>query len=435
MVYYVVHAIIDDMKRTIFLVDMNAFFVSCEMSRNPDLRGRPAAVAGNPQKRTGIILAANYEARNYGIRTAMTVNQAKLLCPDLLTVSPDHGFYQNKSREVMNLLEEYSPVIEPNSIDEAWLDLTGCESIYESPKAAATLIMEQIRIRIDLSCSIGISENKFLAKMASEMKKPMGITELWISDIQSKMWPLPVTSMYGIGAKTADKLATYGIYTIGDLARTGAEALISIFGKNGLLLHQHANGIDNEPVQPSVEDDMKSIGRSVTLPQDIDNLGILRPILMRLSDEVAASARKHHAKGNVVRLNLKFSDFHVINRQETVKSTNSGNDIFMTGYDLLRRNWQPGWSVRLIGITLAGFDQPRASQQLSIFDLTDQSAINASTTDKTISSEEITTQNCSDLDNILDKIKEKHGDGAITRASLIKFKNKAFPGMKSDDQE
>src|SRR5690554_6938489 len=117
------------MKRTIFLVDMNAFFVSCEMSRNPDLRGRPAAVAGNPQKRTGIILAANYEARSYGIRTAMTVNQAKQLCPDLLTVSPDHGFYQYKSREVMNLLEEYSPVIEPNSIDEAWLDLTGCESI------------------------------------------------------------------------------------------------------------------------------------------------------------------------------------------------------------------------------------------------------------------------------------------------------------------
>lgn len=421
------------MKRTIFLVDMNAFFVSCEMSRNPDLISKPAAVAGNPEKRTGIILAANYEARAYGIKTAMTVSKAKQLFPGLITVSPDHNFYQQKSREVMTLLQEFSPVIEPNSIDEAWLDLTGCDTIYASPLSAAQIIMKEIKTRLDLSCSIGISENKFLAKMASEMKKPMGITELWLSDIKTKMWPLPVSNMYGIGTKTASRLSDCGISSIGDLARTSAETMRNLFGKNGTIIHNHANGIDNEPVTPRSDDEMKSIGRSVTLPQDISRPDMLRSILIKLSDEVAATARKNLVKGNVIRLNLKFKDFTVINRQETVHPTNSGNEIFQTGYNLLLKNWQSDWSVRLIGITLAGFDHSHEPQQLSIFDLAEQQH-----TQKTNShdrSAEAIIRTREKLDAALDTIKEKHGNGAVTRASLIKFQNKSFPGIKSPEQE
>lgn len=421
------------MKRTIFLVDMNAFFVSCEMSRNTELKGKPAAVAGNPEKRTGIILAANYEARRYGIKTAMTVSKAKQLFPDLVTVSPDHDFYQHKSREFMSLLQDYSPVIEPNSIDEAWLDLTGCEGIYKSPFSAAEIIMQEIKSRLDLSCSIGISENKFLAKMASDMKKPMGITELWQSDIMTKMWPLPVSNMYGIGSKTAFRLSKCGITTIGDLAQTSAETMNSILGKNGLLMHRHANGIDDEPVVPHTNDEIKSIGRSVTLPQDINDPVLLRPIMIKLADEVAAAARKTLAKGNVIRINLKFKDFTVISRQETVHPTNSGNDIFQTGYSLLLKNWQSDWSVRLIGITLAGFDHSNESQQLTIFDLTDQQQTHKP--NKQDRSAEAIVRTREKLDAALDTIKEKHGNGAVTRASLIKFQNKSFPGMKSTEQE
>ena len=188
------------MQKVIFLVDMNAFFISCEMTRNDSLVGIPAAVAGDPKKRTGIILAANYEARSYGVKTTMVLHEALKLCPKIILVPPDHRFYGQKSEEVMDLLSNYTPILEQNSIDEAWLDMTGCEGLFGKPVEAAKRIMDEIKDRLGLWCSIGIAENKFLAKMAAEMKKPLGITELWKHDIPIKLWPLPVKEMYGIGA-------------------------------------------------------------------------------------------------------------------------------------------------------------------------------------------------------------------------------------------
>jgi DNA polymerase-4 len=161
------------MQRVIFLVDMNAFFISCEMTRNNGLVGIPAAVAGDPKKRTGIILAANYEARAQGVKTAMVVQEALRLCPKITLVPPDHRFYRQKSDEVMELLSHYTPILEQNSIDEAWLDMTGCQGLFGKPVASASRIMNEIKDGLRLWCSIGIAENKFLAKMASEMKKPL----------------------------------------------------------------------------------------------------------------------------------------------------------------------------------------------------------------------------------------------------------------------
>ena len=175
------------MKKVIFLVDMNAFFISCEMTRNPSLVGIPAAVAGDPKRRTGIILAANYEARAQGVKTAMVNHEALKRCPELTLVSPDHHFYGRKSEAVMHLLSNYTPDIEQNSIDEAWLDMTGSEGLFGKPLNAAQRIMDEIKDRLGLWCSIGIAENKFLAKMAAEMKKPLGITELWEKDIPEKL--------------------------------------------------------------------------------------------------------------------------------------------------------------------------------------------------------------------------------------------------------
>ena len=160
-------------SRIIFLVDMNAFFIGCEMARNPELKGHPAAVAGDPKNRTGIILAANYDARKFGVKTTMHVHEALNLCPGLILVPPTRGLYAKKSREVMEVLSRFTPVIQKNSIDEAWLDLTGCEGLFGNPVQIAEKIMNDIINELDLWCSIGISENKFLSKMASEMKKPL----------------------------------------------------------------------------------------------------------------------------------------------------------------------------------------------------------------------------------------------------------------------
>ncbi|HAS91253.1 MAG TPA: DNA polymerase IV, partial [Clostridiales bacterium] len=246
------------MKRVIFLVDMNAFYISCEKTRHPEIEGKPAAVAGDPVNRTGIILTANYEARKYGVKTTMILREAFRLCPDLIIIPPDHRFYEKKSQEVMQILSSYTPIVEQNSIDEAWLDMTGCERLFGQPLESARSIMDRIKNELNLWCSIGISENKFLAKMASEMKKPLGITELWKKDIEEKLWPLPVDYMYGVGKQTAKKLNSMGIYTIKDLALTKREDIYHKLGKIGVELVLLANGKDDTPVNVNRED-IKSI--------------------------------------------------------------------------------------------------------------------------------------------------------------------------------
>ncbi len=172
----------------------------------------------------------------------------------------------------MDLLSNYTPALEQNSIDEAWLDMTGSEGLFGKPVVAAQRIMNEIKDSLGLWCSIGIAENKFLAKMAAEMKKPLGITELWEKDIPIKLWPLPVKEMYGVGAKTAEKLNHMGIKTIGDLAKSKENLIVKTFGKGGIEIYQHANGIDNSPVLARVDDDVKSIGREKTLSEDITDI-------------------------------------------------------------------------------------------------------------------------------------------------------------------
>jgi len=392
-------------QRVIFLVDMNAFFISCETIRDPSLSGRPAAVAGDPKKRTGIILAANYEARAHGVKTAMVLHEALKLCPGMLLVSPDHHFYEEKSQEVMDLLSNYTPIVEQNSIDEAWIDMTGSEGIFGKPEEAAKQMMDEIKSRLGLWCSIGIAENKFLAKMASEMKKPLGITTLWPDSIETKLWPLPVKNMYGVGKKTAEKLNCMGIRTIGSLASYNKDHLVKIFGKVGVNLHIHANGFDPSPVTPHSQGDMKSIGRSKTLPQDISDLNKARIILMELSEHVAITARKHEKKGCTVQITLKHSDFRVLTRQTTVPATSSTIEIYRAGCSLLEQNWYRFNPVRLIGISLGGFVGLGPSGQMSLFDL-------ASDQEKQDKEERI--------DQVMDKIRNKHGIGKISRGTLIK---------------
>ncbi len=357
----------EHMKKVVFLVDMNAFYISCEKTRHPEIEGKPAAVAGDPVNRTGIILTANYEARKYGIKTTMILREAFRLCPDLIIIPPDHSFYDKKSKEVMQILSSYTPVIEQKSIDEAWLDMTGSESLFGQPLESAKSIMNKIKNELDLWCSIGISENKFLAKMASEMKKPLGITELWIKDIQEKLWPLPVSYMYGVGKQTANKLNSIGIFTIKELALTNKENIFHKFGKSGVELVLLANGIDDSCVTVNRED-MKSIGRTTTLPHDIKDIEYAKAILMELSDDVGMTARKSGKKGHTVQITIKYSNFNTITRQMGINPTCNIKDIYAAGVKLLERNWsnQP---VRLLGISLSGFQNHK--EQISLFNLVD----------------------------------------------------------------
>ena len=267
------------MQRVIFLVDMNAFFISCEMTRRPELKGKPAAVAGDPKRRSGIILAANYEARKFGVKTTMVLYEALRLCPGLVLVPPEHSFYEEKSREVMKILRNYSPVVEQNSIDEAWLDLSGCEALFGDPQTIAKHIMQNIINDLDLWCSIGISDNKFLAKMASERKKPLGITEIWEKDVPEMLWPLPVREMYGIGKQTEKKLLTLGINTIGDIAAFDQKTLIKLLGKYGDELYRLSNGKDSTPVTENPYHESKSISRSTTLLEDTVDIEYAKKVI------------------------------------------------------------------------------------------------------------------------------------------------------------
>ena len=394
------------MQKIIFLIDMNAFFISCEMTRNASLVGIPAAVAGDPKKRSGIILAANYEARSYGVKTTMVLHQAMRLCPKLILVPPDHRFYEQKSQEVMDLLSNYAPILEQNSIDEAWLDMTGSERLFGKPVHAARRIMNEIKDKLGLWCSIGIAENKFLAKMAAEMKKPLGITEIWEDDIPVKLWPLPVKEMYGIGGKTAEKLNHMGIQTIGELARLDANLIIKTFGKYGNEMCLHANGIDNAPVLARMADDMQSIGRSTTLPEDVSDVEKAKLVLMELVDDIGMTARRHDKKGRTVHITLKNSDFHVVTRQTTIPATSTTKEIYQAGCSLLEQNWSRSHPVRLIGISLSGFHEGGSSAQLSLFDQMEDNVMKSDKNER--------------IDKAMDEIRNKHGSEIITFAALVK---------------
>lgn len=392
------------MGRIIFLVDMNAFFIGCEMTRIPELKSKPAAVAGDPKNRGGIILSPNYEARKYGVKTTMLIHEARKLCPDILFVPPEHSFYSHMSGLVMEVLGRYAPLVQQNSIDEAWLDLTGCEKLFGRPVEIAEKIMRDIESELDLWCSIGISENKFLAKMASEIKKPRGITELWKGDIKEKLWPLKVREMYGVGKQSEKKLNNMGIYTIGDIAAKDARVLIREFGKYGEEIHMLANGEDSSPVDPKYYGESKSISRSITLSEDTADMEYLKGILLELSEEVGLDARKQDYRGRTVSIVIKFSDFQVITRQRSIQPTYLTKEIYETGVRLLKDNWNGIRPIRLIGIGIGGTAEERV-QQLSIFDITQEKP--------NIKKEE-------KLEKALDAIKERYGVSAVKRARLIK---------------
>ncbi|MHC0036014.1 DNA polymerase IV [Pseudoneobacillus sp. C159] len=353
--------------RVILHVDMNSFYASVEMAYDSSLKGKPLAIAGNVEERRGIIITCSYEARKYGVKTTMPLWEAKKLCPGLIVMKPNFDRYRASSLAMFDILRQYSDLVEPVSIDEGYMDIT--ESYrFGSPLQIAEIIQKRLKEQLDLPCSIGIAPNKFLAKMASDMKKPLGITVLRKRDIPNVLWPLPTYEMHGVGKRTAEKLKTIGIETVGHLAVASDIQLKALLGINGIRIKERANGIDPRLVDPESVEDFKSIGNSTTLPRDTTNQHELFHVLENLSDTVSIRMKRKKVVASSIGVTIRFKDRKTITRSKKVDNPFfQKEEIFSLAKQLFLKNWN-GDPIRLLGITASELtDHGHAVKQLDLF--------------------------------------------------------------------
>lgn len=381
-------------QRTILHVDMDAFFAAVEQRDNPNLRGKPVAVGGSAESR-GVVAAASYEARRYGIRSAMPSAEAQQRCPQLILVAPDHTKYRRVSEQIMALLAEYTPLVEQVSVDEAFLDVSGSLRLH----GGAVQIGQQIRQRISqdfqLTASVGIGPNKFVAKLASEQAKPDGLLAIEPGQVCEFLAPLPVAALWGVGETTAGKLRQLGFATIGQLQQCDAAELVAQFGKHGRRLAQLARGQDDSPIQ--TDRDRKSVSHEQTFAEDTKDRQFLRGKLLELSEQVGHRLRSDQFKGRTVTLKLRFSDFHTITRSTTLtESTNSDQQIYRSAGALLAAVNLAQRKVRLVGVAVSNLDTGEQPQLLV-----------------PPSSRE------SEVDKAMDAVRERFGTDSVQRARLV----------------
>ncbi len=352
--------------RQILHVDMDAFFVSVEEVLDPSLKGKPVIVGGNPDSR-GVVAAASYAARKYGIHSAMPIAKAKKLCPHAIFLRGSHGRYREYSEKVFEILKRYSPLVEPMSLDEAFVDLTGCERLHGPVLKAAEEIRNEILEVLGLNASIGIASNKLLAKIASAYCKPNGM--LWItSGMEQKfLAPLPIRRVPGIGPKGEAGLKRMGVKSVGDLARLPLELLEETYGKWGTSLYRKARGISDSPVI-SETDDPRSISRETTFETDSTDPLFLESTLSYLTEKVAGQLRENKLFASTVALKLRYSDFQTVTRSKTLDMPSAEDHIlFKTGVGLFRNLFTCGAQVRLIGFTCTSLT-PHPHRQEELFD-------------------------------------------------------------------
>ncbi|BAM47325.1 DNA polymerase IV [Amphibacillus xylanus] len=382
--------------RVIFHVDINSFYASVEAAYNPSLKGKPLAIAGNPEERRGIIVTSSYEARAKGIKTTMPLWQAKNLCPELIVLPPNFDRYRHASQEIFKLMAEITPLVQPVSIDEGYLDITDCYELG-SPLDIAYNLQMRIKNELDLPCSIGIAPNKFLAKMASDMKKPMGITVLRIRDLPKKLWPRQIEEMYGVGEKTADKLRRIGVNKIGDLVEADRFTLRRILGVNGERLQERAKGIDPSPVDPDAIYDFKSIGNSETLREDTTDETVIATLLRRLARKVAVRLERKEVVAQTLQIMIRYHDRRTITRSLTHDEYFFMEDqIFAIANELFDVNWN-GEPIRLLGITAQNLiEKEQAVEQLNLFTYQDHLEDEA-------------------LQKVIDQLSEKYGENPFKK--------------------
>ncbi|HZW83084.1 MAG TPA: DNA polymerase IV [Candidatus Deferrimicrobium sp.] len=382
-------------EKKIIHVDMDAFYASVEQRDNPELRGKPVVVGGSPQSR-GVASTCSYEARKYGIRSAMPLAEAYRRCPHAIFVPVNGRKYREVSLQINKIFHDYTPLVEPLSLDEAFLDVTGSTRLFGSAERIATEIKARIQEEINLTASVGLACNKFLAKIASDLKKPNGFVVVAPDRIQQFLDPLPVERIWGVGVKTAERLHGLNIRRVRELRQLDMEFLERLFGIGGKQLYLLARGIDERPVE--VERGVKSIGREITFSEDIRDREALATFLLELTVDVGRKLRKEALKARTINLKLRFKDFSTITRARTLDSlTNLDDVIFANSSELLQEVVLKD-SVRLIGVSVSNLSDQEESQ-LSLFAEPKQEKEN--------------------LTKTVDLLKERFGEKSIIRARLL----------------
>ncbi len=348
----------DKRKRVILHSDLNNFFASVEIANDPSLKGKPLIVCGDPKERHGIVLAKNEEAKKFGIKTAETVYSALRKCPHLQMVESHYGEYKKYSRKVREIYERYTEKIEECSIDECALDVTESVWLFGGGENIAQRIRQEVKAELGVTVSVGVSFNKVFAKLASELKKPDAVTVITEENYKDVVWRLPVGELLFVGGSTEKTLLRLGITTIGQLALADEETLIKALGKRGRQLRIFARGEDEEPVKwEKSKEDLKSIGNSITLPQDVTDREAVKRWIYALSESVTARQRAADVgRASTVHIVIRDDNLQFYTYQTKVPPTGHCGDVAKTAFALFCKHYPLGKRVRLVGVTVSGFD-------------------------------------------------------------------------------
>lgn len=380
-------------ERDILLCDLDAFFAAVEQRDQPELRGKPVIIGGSPEGR-GVASTCSYEARAYGVRSAMPMKKALQLCPQAVVLRGRMHRYKEVSLQVLQIFEQFTPEIEPVSIDEAYLAIKKGLGL-----STASDIHRVVREKLDLPISVGVSANKLLAKIACEQAKPNNVGTLWPEEVPAVLWPMPIRVLPGIGPIAEKNLHSLGIRTVKDLAVYPADSLVRYFGKNAETMHQYARGIDNRDLEP--EHEVKSISEETTFPEDIHDRETVYATLMELSSGVGYRLRRAGLSGRTITIKLRFSDFRTISRGKTLPETAAEDSvIYRIAKELFDKHCgKPPW--RLLGVQASGFED---GSQLSLLQPT------------------LAEEKARELTEVRDKLRQKYGSEVIIQAKRLQNK-------------
>lgn len=392
-------------RKFIMHIDMDAFYASVEQRDNPEYRNKPVIIGGRTR---GVVATCSYEARKFGVRSAMPIHEAKRKCPQAVYILPRMSVYRQISAQIHGILENFSPLVEMASVDEAYLDITGLENLFGTPLELARKIQREISEKTQgLTCSIGIAPIKFLAKIASDENKPNGIFMISYETMPQYLKNLSIAKIPGVGKRFLEELKKLGIKNCADVQNLSKEFLENKFGKAGVMLYDRACGKDFREVVPYTE--RKSESAESTFDENISDRQTLKKWLLVHAERVGAGLRKQNLKGRTITIKIKYADFHQITRQLTLeKRTNATDTIYQKACELLD-GVALAKAVRLIGVGVSGFEEQHHNVQLSLLSFAEQ--------DRKVQEE--LEEKRSSLDSALDSLREKYGSKAVVRGKLF----------------
>lgn len=383
---------------------MNSFYASVELLSHPEFRDVPVAVCGDPEGRHGIILAKNEAAKKFGVVTAETLWQARKKCPELKFLKAHHDKYSQYSKKINEIYYRFTDMVEPFSIDESWLDVTGSQELFGDGEKIAYKIKDTVKEELGLTLSVGVSYNKIFAKMGSDYKKPDAVTVISRENYQDLLWPMPIRELFSVGNATEKKLVDIGIKTIGDLAVSQPVFLETLLGKAGKVLYEYANGLDDSPVSHAEERrKIKSVGNGITFKRDLVGEDDILTGITAISDSIGSRLRKYNLKCYGIRVEIKNPGFETVSRQTQLESpTNLSEVIRHTSFDIIKNFWNMSAPIRLITITAINLTSEDEEEQLNFWNSAE------------------TTEKGEKLERTMDKIRDKYGSSSISFGRVLK---------------